>query len=228
MKRAISWVIAPLVTTITGMAILAACGSGGAPGASDAETEEPTPSPSVDAARPRDAATPPVFEGGIQEDTGVGPPPDGGNDLSGCLDPDDPGGTEPTAKLLPNTDDCDSNRRKFSGVIRGLADSDMYRVSVSDKFGCSLDSMLKFEGTGLEFCAFFKCTVNGSTTDVKSCGGGVKTDSAIGLHGCCGGSPTTLVVDWNCTGTTDEASDVYFRVRPTQNVCAPYSLEYNF
>ena len=179
----------------------------------------------------RDSATPvpPAFEGGVlEEDAGVGPGLDSGNDLSGCLDPNDPGGTEPGAKVQPATDDCDKNKVTLSGVIRGLADTDMYRVAVADKFTCRQDGVFKLDGQALEFCVFIKCTQNGSATEVNGCTGGVKRDSAIGLKGCCAGSPSELKVDWNCAGTTDEQSDVYFRVKPTQNVCQRYTLSYNF
>jgi hypothetical protein len=210
---------------LAGALVLSACGTtnGESPDAGDVEQ-------GLDASATRDASTPtpPAFEGGILEDTGVGPAPDGGNDLSGCLDPNDPGGTEPTSKLQTNTDDCDKNKVTVNGVIRGLADTDMYRVSLADKALCRQNSVFKLDGQGLEFCVFVQCKVNGATTDVKSCGGGVKRDSAIGLHGCCAGTPSELKLDWNCTGTIDEQSDVYFRVTPTQNVCQRYSLTYNF
>jgi len=180
---------------------------------------------------PRDAATPtpPAFEGGLApEDAGVGPAPDGGNDLSGCPDPGDPGGPEPTAKQLPDTDDCDSSRGSVQGITRGIADVDMYRATFTDKSTCRVDPELELDGAGLEFCVFVQCKVNGAGTDVKSCGGGVKKDSAIGLHGCCAGSPAQMNIDWNCTGTIDEQSDIYFRVTPTANVCQRYTLRYKF
>ncbi len=217
---------------IAGLVSLIVLGSLGACGSEATSTDAGLPEEDFDAAiEGRDTATPtpPAFEGGIlEEDSGTGPQPDGGNDLSGCLDPGDPGGTEPTAKALPNTDDCDSSAGSLKGVIRGIADTDMYRTTFSDKTGCLVDPELKLEGSGLEFCVFVQCKVNGAATQVKSCGGGVKKDSDIGLHGCCAGAPVTMAIDWNCGGTVDEQSDLYFRVKPTQNVCTPYTLSYKF
>jgi len=222
MKR-LPWLV--LGPVAIGAIVLSACGAdAGGEADSGAPVEE-------DASLRADTATPvpPPFEGGIlEEDAGVGPTPDGGNDLSGCPDPNDPGGTEPTAKALPNTDDCDSSAASLQGIIRGLADADMYRTTFSDKSTCRVDPELRLEGTALEFCVFFKCKVNEAATEVKSCGGGVKKDSDTGLHGCCAGSPATMSVDWNCGGTIDEQSDVYFRIRPTQNVCQRYTLSYKF
>ena len=226
MKRLLGFdlalVLAPLAV---GAIVLSACGS--SEGAPDSGVGE-----DIDASTStRDSATPvpPAFEGGIlEEDSGVGPAPDGGNDLSGCPDPNDPGGTEPTARVMAATDDCDSSAATLQGITRGIADTDMYRTTFSDKSTCRLDPELRLEGTSLEFCAFFKCKVNEATTEVKSCGGGVKKDSDTGLHGCCAGAPATMTVDWNCGGTIDEQSDIYFRVRPTQNTCQRYTLSYKF
>jgi hypothetical protein len=206
---------------------LSACGTSNGDDTSDAGDVIET---GRDASTTRDSATPlpPPFEGGLDEDSGVGPQPDGGNDLSGCIDANDPGGTEPTARALANTDDCDKNKATVNGVVRGIADTDMYRVTLADKTLCRQDGVFKLDGQALEFCVFIQCKSNGSTTDVKSCGGGVKKDSDIGLHGCCAGTPSEIKVDWNCTGTIDEASDVYFRVKPTQNVCQRYTMTYNF
>mgnify|MGYP003592663113 CR=1 FL=1 len=214
---------------IVGALVLGACGSKTSGGADGGELEEEELDASVTPVRDAATPVPPAFEGGIKpEDSGVGPQPDGGNDLSGCLDPGDPGGTEPTSKLLPNTDDCDKNKATVKGVIRGLADTDMYRLTLADKTFCRQDSSFKLDGPALEFCAFIQCKVNGANTEIESCGGGIKKDSDIGLHGCCAGSPTEVKVTWNCTGTIDEQSDVYFRVKPTQNVCTAYTLTYNF
>ncbi len=214
---------------LVGAFLLGACGTTNGTTPDAGIEEEPERDASVTPLRDSATPTPPPFEGGVlPEDAGVGPAPDSGNDLSGCLDPNDPGGTEPTSKLLPNTDDCDKSRAVVNGVIRGQADTDMYRLTLADKTLCRQDAVFKLDGPALEFCAFIQCKVNGSTTEVTNCGGGIKKDSDVGLHGCCAGSPTELKVEWNCTGTIDEQSDIYFRVKPTQNVCTKYTLTYNF
>lgn len=175
----------------------------------------------------QDAAPRPDFEAGFPESDGgiVDPTPDGGDT---CIDNADPGGSENTAKLLPDTDDAQNTPISVNGVLNGPVDVDFYKLSMADLALKSIDANLQTPTPGVELCVFVRCKNNGPTT-VSGCTGGVPKTSDIGTKGCCATGPSQAIPNWDCTGITDDDSaDFFIRVKQTQNACTAYSWSYVF
>ena len=186
----------------------------------------PTPSPTTrsdSSAKPDDDH--PDFEAGFpEEDAGnTDPTPDGGDT---CVDNNDQGSSENTAKVLPDTNDAQNDPITVSGVLNGPVDVDFFKLNVSDGLGHLLQPATSIKTSGVEMCVFVKCP-SGSSSNVTCKGGGVAKKSDIGTDGCCATGPSAATPDWNCGGTNDSAT-LFFRVKQTANKCTPYSLTYAF
>lgn len=170
-------------------------------------------------------------------DSGTTDPPDAdpGNpdppDPNQCLDPNDPGGTEPLAKVLANTDDSQNNPIVVKGVMNGLSDVDFYKFSVSDTKGHTMDTAFETPTKGIELCVWLSCQKG--TANFKGCKGGSEDTSLAGRVGCCAAGPGTPSPDWECKGSVthpvlDDSANIVVRVRQTADMCLPYSWSYNF
>ncbi|MBX3190374.1 MAG: hypothetical protein KF819_25465 [Labilithrix sp.] len=166
----------------------------------------------------------PAFEAGFEEDPNVDPTPDGGDT---CVDNDDPGSSEVTAKVLPPTDDAQNVPITVNGVMNGAVDVDFYKLSMTDLSFRTIDDAFEIKTSGVEMCVFVKCK-QGATT-VSTCAGGVKKTSSIGMEGCCATGPSQASPKWDCPGLTDDDSaDFYIRISQTGTACVPYSFSYVF
>src|SRR6187401_2395651 len=61
-------------------------------------------------------------------------------DADQCIDNADPGGSENTATVLPDTDDCDNEMKPIGGIAKGPVDTDFYKLSAQDRMGCWVDT----------------------------------------------------------------------------------------
>lgn len=173
----------------------------------------------------------PAFDASFPEeqpDANVDPTPEAGGDT--CVDPDDPGGAENVAKQLPATDDCDNTLKTVKGVANGAVDVDFYKLSGTDKFGCSLDTEFSITG-GVELCVYARCK-NATTDAVSGCAQGtMQTNPTTGMKGCCASGPNKATPQWDCSGITDnDSADFIIRVKPSgsSGACLAYSLSYRF
>ncbi len=168
----------------------------------------------------------PIFEAGF-EDTGNGDPtPDGGDT---CVDKDDPGSSENTAKMLADTTDGQNDPIIVKGVLNGPVDVDFYSLKMSDTFGHSVGADLQIASASTEMCVFMKC-VSG-TTNFSGCAQGVEQTSGIGDKGCCTSGPGKAIPSWSCGGFTqsDDSAQFYFRIKqPSSDKCLPYAFSYAF
>ncbi len=186
----------------------------------------PTPSPTTKTPATSDpgAGDRPGFEAGFPEDAGnTDPTPDGGDT---CVDNNDPGSSENTAKVLPDTNDAQNNPITVSGVLNGPVDTDFYKLNVADTFGHLLQPHTQIKTSGVEMCVFVRCP-SGNSSNVTCGGGGVAKKSDIGTDGCCASGPSGATPTWNCGGFDDSAV-LFFRVKQTANKCSPYSFTYAF
>jgi len=185
----------------------------------------PTPSPTTKtpATSPDDGERP-AFEAGFAEDAGnPDNAPDGGPT---CADKNDPGSSENTAKVLPDTNDAQNDPITVSGVLNGPVDTDFYKLNVADTFGHLLEPDTQLKTSGVEMCVFVKCP-SGNSSNVTCKGGAVPKKSEIGTDGCCATGASAATPTWNCSGTNDGAV-LFFRVKQTANNCSPYSFTYAF
>ena len=164
------------------------------------------------------------------QDANVDPTPEGGGDT--CVDPDDPGSAENVAKPLTDTTDCDNNDKQVKGVMNGAVDVDFYKVSGTDKFGCSLDTHFKSATSGVELCVYARCK-NSTADAVTGCNSGSVADtSSTGMKGCCVNAPGEATPQWDCSGITDnDSADFVIRVRQSvtsTDQCLAYSFTYQF
>lgn len=168
----------------------------------------------------------PVFEAGF-EDAGNGDPtPDGGDT---CVDKDDPGSSENTAKQLADTTDAQNDPIVVKGVLNGPIDVDFYSLKMSDTFGHTVGADLQVATASTEMCVFMKC-VSGET-NWSGCTQGVEQTSAIGDKGCCTSGPGKAIPSWSCGGFTqsDDSAQFYFRIKqPSSDKCLPYAFSYAF
>ncbi|MBX3258397.1 MAG: hypothetical protein KIS78_00910 [Labilithrix sp.] len=153
-------------------------------------------------------------------------PPDGDQ----CIDNDDPGASENVAKVLPDTDDCDNSYKTVKGVAKGAVDVDFYKLSATDKFGCSLDTDFEGKTAGTELCVYARCK-NATSNAVTGCAQGVfMPPNDIGMRGCCAAAPGRAVPQWDCDGFTDnDSADFFIRVRQINgDKCLPYEFSYRY
>ncbi len=144
-----------------------------------------------------------------------------------CIDKDDQGGTETTAKALPDTSDADNSVKLVKGTLNGPVDVDFFKFHMSDTFGSLVQADFQIEATGVEMCVFVKCDTG--TTDVSGCDGGVVSTSSIGTKGCCATGPSKVTPKWDCPGFTDnDSAQFYVRVKQAQDKCTSYSWSYRF
>jgi hypothetical protein len=177
-----------------------------------------------------DEAPRPGFDASFDSASPDGGPPEPSRDggAGPCIDDDDPGGSENVAKALPGTTDCDDKPKNVGGVLNGPVDVDYYRLTVTDKLGCSVETDFESPTSGVELCVFVKC-LNGTTTNVSGCNGGVQKTSEIGMKGCCATTPGKAIPNWDCGGITDnDSADIFVRVKQTANRCLPYTISYHF
>ena len=187
---------------------------GTGPGGTATTKPEPTPRPDFEAG----------FEDSGSDGGSIDPTPDGGDT---CIDKDDPGSAENTAKVLPPTDDSQNTAISQKGVMNGPVDVDFYKLTVSDTSFHLLQPDMQIQTTGVEMCVFVKCTPSTGTTDVSACAGGVMKVSDIGTKGCCATGPSAVAPTWNCSGTNDSA-DLFIRIKQVGNACLPYTFAYSF
>jgi hypothetical protein len=177
-------------------------------------------------------STHPEFEASFPGDDGGADPdggstdPDSGSGLT-CNDPNDVGGSEPSAKNLGTITDNDSDGSSFSGVVNGAADIDFYRFTGTDTFGYSVDPTLTSASSGVEMCMYVAC-LGGSGIDFQGCTGGAQATSGIGNPGCCFTAPGSTTLSFNCLSTSDESATVFMRVKQTGNLCLPYTASYHY
>jgi hypothetical protein len=167
----------------------------------------------------------PAFEAGFEEpDAGnTDPTPDGGDT---CVDNNDPGSSENTARALADTSDSQNAPVVVNGVLNGPVDVDFYKINVADTSFHLLQPDTQLKTSGVEMCVFVKCP-SGSTSSVTCNGGGVAKKSDIGTDGCCASGPSAATPTWNCSGVNDSAT-LFFRIKQTANKCSPYSFSYAF
>jgi len=194
------------------------------------EGTEPAPS-GTSTSKTDGGGTRPAFEAGFEDAPEPDPTPDGGDT---CIDKDDPGSSETTAKVLPNTDDCDNSIKTVKGVANGAVDVDYYKLTAEDKGSitqfCSLDTIFESPTAGLELCVYVRCK-NGTPTSVSGCTGGTQKTSTIGMPGCCASTPSQATPKWDCAGVTDDDSADFFistKQLAGGDKCLPYELRYRF
>jgi hypothetical protein len=139
-----------------------------------------------------------------------------------CVDDDDPGSSDVTARALPDTSDAQNTAITVNGVANGAVDVDTYALAVADTAGHLLQPSIATPTKGVELCVFVTCQSGG--TDLKSCTGGTLD---VGTKGCCAPGPAKPIPDWNCSGSNDSAR-LQFRITPTGDACLPYSFSYAF
>lgn len=176
-----------------------------------------------------DSSSHPAFEAGFEDsgstaDGGTGDPTPDGGDV--CVDNDDPGSTEPTAKALKDTDDSQNDPITVNGTLNGPVDIDMYKINVADTSFHLLQPAIAIQTAGVEMCTFIKCP-SGSTSSVSCGSGSVATKSDIGTDGCCATGPSSASPTWNCSGINDSAT-LYFEIKQSGNTCKQYSFTYAF
>ena len=190
---------------------------GPAPGATDMVKTDPPGHPQFEAGFPD-------MEGGGRDDGGsiVDPTPDGGDT---CVDNNDPGPAENTAKALPDTDDSQNTAISVSGVLNGAVDVDFYRLNVADTLGHLLQPDIQATSSGVEMCVFAKCPSGSSSVTCSAPAVAKKSD--IGIDGCCATGPASVTPGWNCGGTNDSAQ-LFIKITQTANKCEPYTFSYAF
>lgn len=172
----------------------------------------------------------PTFEAGAfdappsQETPDSSPEPPGGDT---CIDKDDQGSSETTAKALPSTNDGDNSTHSVKGTLNGPVDVDFFKLHMDDNFGSSVDANFQIESAGVEMCVFVKCA--SGETSVTGCSGGVVSVSSIGTKGCCATGPSQVTPQWDCPGfTDDDSADFFIRLKQTPDKCTSYSWTYHF
>jgi hypothetical protein len=128
-------------------------------------------------------------------------------------------------------DDCDGSGSSIQGVIAGANDVDWYTYVGDDSFGCVVDPTRSFTQSqgGLRLCKFMECVDANAVTEITCGGGSSPATSPQGRDGCCG--TAGFVADVNCTGSTDDITEVYIRLdQPGANAstCNSYTLDYHY
>lgn len=197
--------------------------------------------PADDADRTSGRAT---AEPGDQDDDAEGAPafdaqfsPDGGasgntppTTTATCEDKEDPGTTEPLAKVLPETSNCNEKLIPQEGILKTASDVDMYKLAGKDSFWCKLDSKFETASRGIELCVFARCQ-NSTANPVTGCKGGTEATSDLGWKGCCTDGPGDATPKVSCDGLglSSSSMDFFIRVKPkTANVCVDYAFSYVF
>lgn len=166
--------------------------------------------------------------GGTDGGGGGGGMDGGGGGGSGlmCMDTNDVGNTDATAKALPGITDNDADAASVNSIIDGALDVDMYSVAGADTFGYVINGTITTPTPEVEVCMFAKCQKG--TMNFMGCSGGTQSTNDIAMPGCCLTSPGTAVLNHNCTGTTDDSLNTFIRVKGLKNACIPYSVTYHF
>jgi hypothetical protein len=196
----------------------------------DPAVDDPVAAPDTTGTVKPDPTGRPDFEAGFpdMDDAGgdggsnVDPTPPGGDT---CVDNDDPGGAENTAKALPDTDDSQNSAISVSGVLNGPVDADFYRLNVADVSFHLLQPDIQATSNGTEMCVFVKCP--SGTSSVTCSAPAVAKKSDIGIDGCCGTGPSSVTPSWNCGGTNDSAQ-LFIKISQTADKCLPYTFSYAF
>lgn len=221
---------------------LAACGT------DNGEDPYTSPVPSSTSSTTKDAGTTrPPFDAGSGDTTDPGDDdpndvPDSGNpdpgdpdpgdpdppDPGQCVDANDPGGTEPLAKALADTDDNQDHDITIKGVLNGLGDVDFYKFSVSDTKLHVMNTNFATPTKGAELCVWISCKKG--DTNFKGCKGGAEDNTLTGRKGCCVTGPGSPTPDWECKSTAqlNDSADIVVRVRQSTDECLPYAWSYNF
>lgn len=196
----------------------------------DPATDQPGPAPDPTGSVKPDPTSRPDFEAGFPDMEGgtddggssVDPTPDGGDT---CVDNNDPGGAENTAKALPDTDDSQNSAITVSGVLSSAVDVDFYRLNVADTSFHLLQPDIQATSSGIEMCVFVKCPSGSSGVTCSAPAVAKKSD--IGIDGCCGTGPSSVTPGWNCGGTNDSAQ-IFIKITQTADKCLPYTFSYAF
>ena len=221
-----------LLAAIVVAAAWMGCASSGDPGPGDPPAAPASNLKGKDAGAPttandRDPPGHPAFEAGFPDSSSADPTPDGGDV---CIDKDDPGSTEATAKALPDTTAAQTSPITVKGVLSSPVDVDFYSIKASQALFHFLSADLQDATPSTELCVFAKC-LNG-TTNWKGCTQGVEKTSDIGDKGCCTAGPGRADPDWSCGGTFqyDDSAQFYIRIKETAggSACLPYSFSYAF
>lgn len=238
--RPILWTIAAVI----GSALIGCAASAEPTDPSGAEPSDPAASTSTDEKNNSDVKTP-AFQASFQQGADGGaatsgnddptkdPTPAGGG--AQCIDNDDAGGSESSAKKLPDTDDCDTSYKTVDGVANGGVDQDYYSLAATDKgisishpLGCEINADFQDDTAGTELCVYARCQ-NSTENAVTGCDQGAAATSDDGMPGCCSAAPGRAVPTWNCSGLNDSVN-FFIRVRQIDNgeQCLKYQLSYKF
>ncbi|MDB4943332.1 MAG: hypothetical protein JWP97_2866 [Labilithrix sp.] len=189
----------------------------------DGEVVAPAPGKKAGSDAATDAGDRPAFEAGFEDSGTEDPTPDGGDV---CVDNNDPGSSETTAKALPGTNDSQNDPLSVSGTLSSSVDVDFYKIQVDDTSFHLLQPAMEIKTSGVEMCVFVKCP-SGSTSSVTCQDGAVAKKSDIGTDGCCATGPSSGHPEWNCSGANDSAA-LFIRIKQTANACLPYTFTYAF
>lgn len=194
-----------------------------------AERGGATSKPSSSAVSGDDEPEAPAFDAQFDPDGGTGVDPTKPTTPATCADKDDPGSTEPLAKALPDTDDCNDKDILRKGILSSASDVDMYKLVGRDKNFCQVETRFATQTRGVQLCVFARC-LNSTVDAVTGCESGDPTTSDLGWKGCCSNGPGEATPKWDCSGFTDnDSADFFIRVKPTTaNACVDYAFSYVF
>ncbi len=158
---------------------------------------------------------------GIRPDANLGQPD--------AMVPCEGADTEPNDTLLEATSqgtisDCDEEGGTAAGsTIAGNEDWFTFDATDNTSDFCSINPTVTFTGN-VQLCLYFAC--NEGNVEL-TCPGGTTT-AISGPAGCCGTSGFEIT-EYNCAGTTSEASRVHMQVSATSDqICEEYTIAYNF
>ena len=151
-----------LGAVITALGWLGCATSNGDPIGDDALNPAPTKKPALSEERP-------AFEAGFEDaPANVDPTPDGGGDT--CVDNNDPGSSENTAKVLPDTTDAQNTPIVVNGILNGPVDVDFFKLHVADTSFHLLQPATQLKTSGAEMCVFVKCPTGAASVTCNEIG----------------------------------------------------------
>lgn len=149
-------------------------------------------------------------------------------DAEQCIDNGDPGDSLSLATVLPETSDCDDDMKTVTGIMKGAADVDYYKLSALDhRLTCHKDTDFQAETPGTNLCVYLRCK-NDTPNAVKGCKGGVLTRGDGGVMGCCAAAPAHTAPDFDCSGTNESADISLVVTQVGGDECLPYKVNYRF
>lgn len=138
----------------------------------------------------------------------------------------EPNETEATAEDLGTIDDCDGSGDTVTGILAGVGDTDWYKYSGTDSFGCSVDPSRQLTSSDpISVCKYAQCPDNDESFTCPA--GSTDATSPDGRPGCC--SNTGFEFGFSCGSSinSDEAV-IYIRLETNTNDCVTYSLTYHY